>query len=139
MRPWIRQAVAAAVLVGLSIAGTLFYVGRDRVVDRTANGSRISTLAETGSKSLEDALRSIRNAEEEYIRAIQALNAIVERQKSSLDPQVLHELQVNLKVIDENIAATRLAYYAHPTDADLALFMLAAYSRKVELLQNLTS
>ena len=67
------------------------------------------------------------------------MNAVVEKQKSSLDPRIIAELQTNLKMIDANIVATRKAYYAHPKDTELAFFMLAAYSRKVELLLDLTS
>jgi hypothetical protein len=81
----------------------------------------------------------VQRAEQEYLRAIQQLSAVVEKQKSTLDPRVIADLQRNLKLIDEHIAATRNAYYAHPQDPELGLFMLAAYSRKVQLLQDLTS
>jgi hypothetical protein len=52
---------------------------------------------------------------------------------------MIADLQSNLKRIDEHIAATRKAYYARPQDPELGLYMLAAYSRKVQLLQELTS
>jgi anti-sigma factor RsiW len=135
--PWVRQALAAVLLVAISVSATLLVVGR-RHAKETAAMQRESVAAGSSEKSLEAALESIQRAEQEYINAIQQLNAIVERQKPALDPRLVAELQANLKLIDEHIAATRKAYYAHPTDADLALLMLAAYSRKVELLQDLT-
>jgi hypothetical protein len=138
-RPWIRQALAAAVLVAISVSATLFFAKRYGTTPTEVSSVSRSAQGETGDRSLEDALSAIRQAEADYIRAIQALSAIVERQKPTLDPGILQELQAKLKVLDEHIAAAREAYYAHPADPDLALFMLAAYGRKVELLQNLTS
>ena len=67
------------------------------------------------------------------------LTAVVEKQKSTLDPGIVREIQANLSLVDQHIAATRQAYYAHPADAELAISMLTAYSRKVELLQDLAS
>ena len=130
---WARQALAAALLVAISVAGTLF------IVDRYRSQEKPAAVATAGDKSFESALESIQRAEQEYIKAIQELNAIVEKQKPTLDPKVVAELQISLEMVDRNIAATRKAYYAHPKDAELALYMLAAYSRKVELLQDLTS
>lgn len=136
--PWVWQALAAVLLVAVSVSVTLLVVGRQPAKETSASQQEYIAVG-SSEKSLEDALKSIQRAEQEYINAIQQLNAIVEKQKPTLDPRLAAELQVNLKMIDEHIAATRKAYYAHPTDADLALLMLAAYSRKVELLQDLTS
>jgi hypothetical protein len=49
------------------------------------------------------------------------------------------ELERNLKAIDENIEATRRAFREHPSDPEYALYMLAAYARKVDLLQEVAS
>lgn len=127
---WLRQAIAAMLLIAVSVTGTLMYVHyRERGMQPPA----------IGDKSLSEALNSIQKAEQEYLRAIQQLNALVDKQKSTLDPRVVTELETSLRMIDEHIAATRQAYYTHPEDAELAIYMLAAYSRKVELLQDLTS
>lgn len=133
---WVRQAVAAVLLMAVSVTGTLLVVDHYR----SNEGKRASIAAEaTGEKNLDAALESIQRAEQEYIRAIQELNAIVEKQKPNLDPKIVAELQANLALIDNHIATARKAYYAHPKDPELALHMLAAYSSKVELLQDLTS
>jgi hypothetical protein len=47
------------------------------------------------------------------------------------------ELDRNPKTIDEAIASAQKAYHAHPADPELAQYMLRAYQRKVELLQEL--
>jgi tetratricopeptide (TPR) repeat protein len=137
--PWARQALAAALLVAISVAGTLWIVGRHGNVETAALPDVATTAGAIGDRGLEAALIAVQRAELEYQKAIQQLSALVEKQKSILEPGIMAELQANLRSIDEHIAATRKAYYAHPQDPELALYMLAAYSRKVELLQELTS
>jgi hypothetical protein len=136
-RPWIRQAIAALLLVGVSVTGTLLVERRYRT--RESNPPLQAEALQGMGEGLQGAVQSVQRAEQEYLRAIQQLSAVVEKQKSTLDPRVIADLQNNLKLIDAHIAATRRAYYAHPQDPELGLFMLAAYSRKVQLLQDLTS
>ena len=128
-----RRLAYALVLVVLSVAGTIVTVGilEDR---ETATASRV-----TDDRDLESAMRSIARAEREYVEAIRLLSGIVEKRKPSLDPELVAELERNLKAIDENIAATRQAFREHPSDPELALYMLAAYAKKVELLQEIAS
>jgi hypothetical protein len=138
--PWIRQAVAAVLLVAVSVTATLFMVERShRANETSAPRQAYAPEASSGGESLESALQSIQRAEQEYIKAIQELNGIVAKQEATLDPRLVAELQTSLRAIDERIAVARKAYYAHPTDAELAVYMLAAYSHKVEFLQDLTS
>ncbi|NWG14318.1 MAG: hypothetical protein HXY20_12380 [Acidobacteria bacterium] len=128
-----RRVAYALVLVVLSVAGTLVTVGiLQDSESRTA--SRISD-----DRDLESAMRSIARAEREYLEAIRLLSGIVEKRKPSLDPELVAELERNLKAIDENIAATRQAFREHPSDPELALYMLAAYAKKVEILQEIAS
>jgi hypothetical protein len=138
--PWARQLLFASAVALLSVAATLIAV---HYYSPAAPDSRAPQWAASGEagkpQSLESALQTIRRAEQEYLQAILVLNAIVEKEKPSMDPRLLAELENNLKIIDENIAATRAAYYARPLDAYLAQYMLAAYGRKVELLQEVSS
>lgn len=138
--PWIRQTVAAVLLVAVSVTATWYIVERQhKANDKAAPMQAYAPGASSGGESLESALQSIQRAEKEYIKAIQDLNSIVVKQESTLDPRAVAELQANLRAIDEHIAMARKAYYAQPTNAELAVYMLAAYSRKVEFLQDLTS
>ncbi len=134
--PALRQTMFAAALIVVSVGTTLLAV-------RYYGGGSSSETAGLRSveqrTTLEGALRSIERAEQEYTDAIRVLSEIVDRRKDTMDPRLVAELEANLKAIDESIAATRKAYHEHPTDAELAHYMLAAYSMKVELLQEITS
>jgi len=134
----LRQALAAAFLVVISIAGTLLVVRYNASPDERAQ-RQIAASKSSGERNLESALRSIQRAEQEYLEAIQLLTAIVDKRRPNIDPTLVKELETNLKAIDESITATRKAYLAHPSDPELAQYMLAAYSKKVEFLLELGS
>ncbi len=142
--PVLRQAVFAAAIVVLSVGATLltmhYYGSRDSgIVYRHVPGKSDQLRSVASPYSLEAAIRSIERAENDYINAIGMLSRIVDKRKPSLDPQLIAEVEKNLRAIDESIAATRAAYYAHPSDPDLAHYMLTAYEKKVELLLDLAS
>ena len=126
------RRVAAAMLVVLVFAGGTILTVRTYRQDqiRTSIASR---------DSLQNALLAIHRAEREYQEAIRILTALAEERKASLEPELVKELDQNLRVIDQAIASTRKACEAHPNDPELALYMLWAYARKVELLQDLLS
>lgn len=128
-----RRLGYALLLVVLSVAGTLLTV---RIVSERKPDLM---LASGEGRDLESAMRSIARAEKEYENAIRLLSEIVEKRKATLDPRLVAELERNLETIDENIAATRNAFREHPSDPEYALYMLAAYARKVELLQEVAS
>lgn len=142
--PSARQLALVATVAVISVAATLVAV---RFYPWSGTGpsgkpeisQRVPQHGAGGQGSLESALASIRRAEQEYQQAIRILSEIVEKRKASLDAAAVAEFERNLRAIDEAIEATRAAYYARPSDPDLALFMLAAYGRKVELLQELAS
>jgi hypothetical protein len=147
-----RQVAFAVLLIVVSVAGTLVAVrhwGSGRQVG-TEPESRAGQPANAGEglranglsakhNALEEALLAIQRAEQEYIEAINLLSTIVEKRKSTLDPQLASELERNLRAIDQAIQSTRKAYKDRPQDPERALFMLRAYARKVELLQELVS
>ena len=128
-----RRIAFASLLVVLSVAGTLMTV---RVVNEHQSES---ALVSGEGRDLDSAMRSIARAEKEYEKAISLLSDIVEKRKASLDPLLVAELEKNLKAIDENITVTRKAFREHPSDPEYALYMLAAYARKVDLLQEIAS
>ncbi len=128
-----RRLVLASLLVILSVAGTLLTL-------RMLNERQAESVLVSGEgRDFDSAMRSIARAEKEYEKAIGLLSEIVEKRKASLDPQLVAELDRNLKAIDENIAATRKAFREHPSDPEYAVYMLAAYARKVDLLQEVAS
>lgn len=135
---WGRQLAYATLLVVFSVGVTLMVV-RDARLRSPGSGDTLVTGNAGGTGTVAEAMRSIRHAEQEYVDAIQILSGILDRQKPSLSREVVAQVEGNLRQIDESIAATRKAYYEHPADAELAHYMLTAYSRKVELLQELAS
>lgn len=129
----LRQLSYAAAFVVVVIATTLVtlhYSGGDRKVTERA--------AKTDG-SFQSAMRSIERAEQEYLNAITILSELAEKRKPKLDAKLVAELEHNLRMIDQAIAATSKAYRAHPHDPDLAFYMLSAYRKKVDLLQELIS
>jgi hypothetical protein len=142
--PILRQALFAAALVVVSVGATLLtlHFRRSPEIGTAGVNNPVASersRSETGQYSLEAALLSIQRAEREYNDAISVLSKIVDKRKPSLDPLVVAEVERNLRAIDESIAATRAAYHAHPSDPELAHYMLTAYEKKVELLQELAS
>jgi hypothetical protein len=140
----VRQAAFAAVVVVLSVSATLFVVNLNRSKAPADSASSLPDQSapaafEASNTGLESAMNAVRRAEREYIQAIQILSEIVDRRMPSMDPVLAAKFRTNLKAIDENIAETRKAYYQRPSDPELAQFMLAAYSKKVELLQQLVT
>ena len=135
-----RQMLFASLLVLISVGGTLLVVHYYHRTEPVAAGTNAAKqLPPADQKDLESALLSIQKAEQEYLNAIRILNGIVDKRKATLDPGLAAELERNLKAIDAGIASTRKAYYAHPADPELAHYMLTAYQKKVELLQELAS
>jgi anti-sigma factor RsiW len=86
--------------------------------------------------ALEQRIQKLRK---EYVEAIDILSASVNKRKSKLDPKLLAVFNRNLNIVNETIAATRKAYASNPADAELAQYMLTAYAKKVELLQEIDS
>jgi hypothetical protein len=129
----LRQLSFAAALVVVTIAATLVtlhYGGGDR---------KVSEQVGKTDSSCQSAMRSIERAEQEYLNAITILSALAEKRKPKLDARLAAELEHNLRIIDQAIAATSKAYRARPHDQDLAFYMLSAYRKKVDLLQELIS
>jgi hypothetical protein len=133
-----RRMLYASILMLISIGSALLVIhyhdGNKPAMEATKAPQQVQPVEQ---RSLQNALLAIQRAEREYVEAIRVLNNIVERHKASLDPKLATELERNLKAIDEAIASTQKAYHDHPTDPELAQYMLAAYQKKVELLQEL--
>jgi anti-sigma factor RsiW len=123
----VREALAVALLVAMSVAGTLVAVRHW--------GANHQNAAPKTEDSLQAAMAAVQRAELEYQEAIRILTDVVEKQKDTLDPGRLAELERNLKTIDDIISVARKSYHSHPSDPELGFRMLAAYRQKVELLQ----
>ncbi len=95
-----------------------------KVADRKVNDDELLAL-------------QIAKAGREYQSAIKLLNrAIVKRQNEYDEPTRL-QYQASLDLIDKSIVSSRQALKQHPNDPSAAQFLLAAYSKKVELMQEI--
>jgi hypothetical protein len=81
--------------------------------------------------------QQIAKATREYQSAIHLLERTIAKRKTQLDEGTIKQFEGSLAMIDASIAQSRQALRAHPNDPTAARFLLAAYSKKVELMQEI--
>lgn len=81
----------------------------------------------------------VRDAEQKYLTAISMLSRDVNRQRSQLDPMLVARLDASLSEIDRTIKETRRVVRENPGDPIALQYLLAAYSKKVEVLRGMTT
>jgi hypothetical protein len=79
----------------------------------------------------------IREAEQKYIAAINILSRDVNRRRRELSPEALARFETTIAQIDHAINETRRAVRQNPDDPLALNYMLAAYSKKVEVLREI--
>jgi Putative zinc-finger len=80
--------------------------------------------------------QQIARAEREYRNAIKLLDGAIAKRKEGFDPELIRQYESSLALIDSSIAASRRALRERPNDLAAGQFLLAAYARKVELMQD---
>ncbi|HMW00894.1 MAG TPA: zf-HC2 domain-containing protein [Acidobacteriota bacterium] len=81
----------------------------------------------------------IRDAESKYRAAITVLTRDVKKRRTTMDPLLVARLDSTLEAIDHTIADTKLAVKMNPNDPVAAQYLLTAYAKKVEVLQEMAS
>ena len=81
----------------------------------------------------------VRDAEQKYLAAIAMLSRDVNRRRSQLDPMMLARFDASLSEIDRTISETRLVARQNPGDPIALQYLLAAYSKKVDVLREMTN
>jgi anti-sigma factor RsiW len=81
--------------------------------------------------------QQIARAEREYQGAIRLLDRAIAKRRDALEPDVLKQFESSLALIDDSIAKSRQALREKPNDVIAGQFLLAAYAKKVELMQDL--
>jgi hypothetical protein len=81
----------------------------------------------------------VREAEQKYLAAIAILSRDLKSHGSQLDPHLRAQFESALVAVDRTIAETRLAVRQHPSDPQVVQYMLTAYAKKVEVLQEMAS
>ena len=87
----------------------------------------------------EDALiqQQVAKAAREYQGAIQLLERKIARRRDALDPNVIAQYEQSLELINNSIVASRRALRQQQGDPAAGQFLLAAYAKKVELMQEI--
>ena len=88
-------------------------------------------------RNRESAFDLVREAEGKYLAAIAILERDAVRNRAQFDDETRTHLELTLASIDRAIASTRKAVKAAPGDPVALQYMLAAYSRKVDLLRQM--
>jgi anti-sigma factor RsiW len=79
----------------------------------------------------------VREAEQKYLTAIEMLSRDVDKRRSQLDPMVLARFDASLAEIDRTIKETRQIVKGNPDDPIALQYLLAAYSKKVDVLREM--
>ncbi len=160
----LQQAAFAIVLVALSVAATLYFTRRQtptvppetslaksRTPENVAPvSSPTPVVAEVKTEVRTEIKRPVRppsesdllaaqvaRAEREYLSAIRLLDRAIARRRNELDPAVVQQYEASLALIDQSIEASRNAFRQNRNDLNASQFLIAAYSRKVELMQDI--
>jgi anti-sigma factor RsiW len=80
----------------------------------------------------------VRDAEYKYLTAIAMLSRNVNSRRSQLDPAMLARFDASLAEIDRTIKETRQVVRGNPEDPIALQYLLAAYSKKVDVLRDMT-
>jgi len=81
--------------------------------------------------------RQIARAEREYQKAIRLLDQAIAKQRDRLDPALIKQYESSLVSIDNSINASRRAFRERPDDPIAGQFLLAAYAKKLDLMQDI--
>jgi anti-sigma factor RsiW len=81
--------------------------------------------------------RQIARAEREYQKAIRLLDQAIAKQRDRLDPAMIKQYESSLALIDDSINASRRAFRERPDNPAAGQFLLAAYAKKLDLMQDI--
>lgn len=81
----------------------------------------------------------VREAEQKYRAAITMLTRDARRRRTLLEPDVRERFEQTLAAVDRTISETRRAARQQPDDPVAVQYMLAAYSKKVEVLREMAT
>ncbi len=124
--PKLKYALSSVVILvfiaGIVILGLRYWTGKD-FLDR--GDLQKYTLAK------------LDEAERHYKKAIKALGEAISAQEGQMDPKVAQVFKSNLEVIDASIMACRQMVLQNPENIDARNFLLAAYRKKMNFLNEM--
>jgi hypothetical protein len=82
-------------------------------------------------------VRQLAKAEREYQGAVKMLDRAIARRRDKIEPEAFKQYESSLALIDNSIAQSKRALREQPSDLAAGQFLLAAYAKKVELMQTI--
>ena len=123
-------ALAASIVVAiLSSVGTAGYLN--------SRASRAANVAAT-SAATSASFAAFTIEENNYLRTVETLQDVLDRQESVLAPETVAQLKASLRTIDEAILEARNALARDPANKVLIDMLSANYRQKVDLLRRTT-
>ena len=108
-----------------------------RVVERNSSPAKKNILVAHRAKRAPTVQELVAQAEQKYLAAIAVLSRDLKKPDTKLDPLLRARFETTLAAIDRTIAETREAVGQRPTDPEAVRYMLTAYAKKVEVLQEM--
>jgi hypothetical protein len=81
--------------------------------------------------------RQLARAEREYQNAIKMLDVAITKRRNGIEPEAFKQYESSLALINNSIAQSKTALRERPDDLAAGQFLLAAYAKKVELMQTI--
>jgi anti-sigma factor RsiW len=105
----------------------------------TATPLRVNAVRKAPATTTLTPAQLVREAEQKYLTAIAMLSRDVNRKRSQLDPTMLARFDSALTDIDRTIKDTRRVVRENPEDPIALQYLLAAYSKKVDVLRGMSA
>jgi hypothetical protein len=103
------------------------------------NPVKVNTVRKAPATTALTPAQLVREAEQKYVTAIAMLSRDVNRKRSQLDPIMLARFDSALTDIDRTIKDTRRVVRDNPEDPIALQYLLAAYSKKVDVLRGMSA
>ena len=105
----------------------------------TRNPDKVNAVRKAPTTTALTPAQLVREAEQKYVTAIAMLSRDVNRKRSQLDPIMLARFDSALTDIDRTIKDTRRVVRDNPEDPIALQYLLAAYSKKVDVLRGMSA
>lgn len=130
--------IAASLVLVVGSSAVTYRVSRDR------DGAPTAPVAESRDRGAEGAVRAVSTLaqftgkENEYLRRVNGLVAIMESGAVELAPETILKVKQSLAIIDAAILEARAALAGDPANRELIQMLESTYEKKLDLLQRTT-
>jgi hypothetical protein len=122
LKPVLTGAIVTSILMG----SLYFFITRSSYIENSVSPEAAVFL-------------ELKKAELHYQQAIEALNDVSQKKLESLDPALAQIFTDNLATMDYYLRECREAVKSNPENPLVHRYLLTAYQKKVELMQNIVN